>query len=77
MIQPLAEIPIDAEIAALPKADLHVHAEAAPRLARVIDLLEEAELLAFTRNAIRASFTTTERRSALHSQLAVRQNADN
>jgi len=36
MIQPLAEIPIDAEIAALPKADLHVHAEAAPRLARVI-----------------------------------------
>jgi adenosine deaminase len=36
VIQPLADIPIDPWIAAIPKADLHVHAEAAPRLARVI-----------------------------------------
>lgn len=36
MIQPLAVIPTDPAIAALPKADLHVHAEAAPRLARVV-----------------------------------------
>ena len=36
VILPLAEMPMDPGIAALPKADLHVHAEAAPRLARVI-----------------------------------------
>ncbi|MHB8645130.1 MAG: amidohydrolase family protein [Thermomicrobiales bacterium] len=36
IIQPLADLPIDPAIAALPKADLHVHAEAAPRLDRVI-----------------------------------------
>lgn len=36
MLQPLADIPIDPAIAALPKADLHVHAEAAPRLDRVM-----------------------------------------
>ncbi|MCA1668968.1 MAG: hypothetical protein LC793_16565 [Thermomicrobia bacterium] len=36
MIEPLADLPIDPAIAALPKADLHIHAEAAPRLARVI-----------------------------------------
>lgn len=36
MIPPLADIPIDPAIAALPKADLHVHAEAASRLDRVV-----------------------------------------
>lgn len=36
MIEPLADIPIDPVTAALPKADLHVHAEAAPRLDRVV-----------------------------------------
>lgn len=36
VIQPLVDIPTDPAIAALPKADVHVHAEAAPRLARVI-----------------------------------------
>ncbi len=36
VIQPLAEFAIDPALAALPKADLHVHAEAAPRLDRVV-----------------------------------------
>jgi adenosine deaminase len=35
-IAPLAEVAIDPAIAALPKADLHVHAEAGPRLDRVL-----------------------------------------
>src|SRR4051794_29098626 len=36
MIAPLAEVPIDRRIAALPKADLHIHQEWSPRLDRVL-----------------------------------------
>ncbi len=35
-IEPLAEVTVDPVVAALPKADLHVHAEAGPRLDRVL-----------------------------------------
>ena len=35
-IEPLAEIAIGPEVAALPKADLHLHAESGPRLEQVI-----------------------------------------
>jgi hypothetical protein len=35
-LDPLADVPIPALIAALPKADLHVHAEGAARLERVL-----------------------------------------
>jgi hypothetical protein len=45
----LAVVPIGPTVASLPKADLHVHSE--------------AELLAFTRNAIRAAFVSSERRA--------------
>ena len=35
-IEPLAAVTVDPVVAALPKADLHVHAEAGPRLDRVL-----------------------------------------
>ncbi|MDP9352878.1 MAG: hypothetical protein M3P51_15260, partial [Chloroflexota bacterium] len=35
-IGPLAEVQVDALVATLPKADLHVHQEWAPRLDRVL-----------------------------------------
>ncbi len=35
-LDPLADIPIPAEIARLPKADIHIHAEWSPRLDRVL-----------------------------------------
>lgn len=35
-VQPFADVPMDAAIAALPKADLHVHAETDARLDRVL-----------------------------------------
>jgi adenosine deaminase len=35
-IEPLADVSMDPVVAALPKADLHVHAEAGPRLDRVL-----------------------------------------
>lgn len=35
-IQPLADVPISPEVAALPKADLHLHQEARPRFERMI-----------------------------------------
>ncbi len=53
MIQPLADIPITPAIAALPKADLHVHAEAEPRLARVI-ARRAGEQVPDMRDAVRA-----------------------
>ena len=36
VIEPLAELPVDPIVAALPKADLHVHQEAQMRLERVL-----------------------------------------
>ena len=36
VLDPLADIPIPAEIARLPKADIHIHAEWSPRLDRVL-----------------------------------------
>jgi hypothetical protein len=53
VIQPLADIPITPAIAALPKADLHVHAEAEPRLARVI-ARRAGEQVPDMRDAVRA-----------------------
>jgi adenosine deaminase len=35
-LSPLADVPIPAQIAALPKADIHIHAEAAARLEQII-----------------------------------------
>ena len=53
MIPPLATIPIDSVIAALPKADLHVHAEAKPRLDRVV-ARREGKPLPDMRETVRA-----------------------
>jgi len=36
MIKPLADLPIPSKIAALPKADLHIHQEEVARLERVV-----------------------------------------
>ena len=36
VLSPLAEVPIPAHIAALPKADLHIHAETAARLEQIL-----------------------------------------
>ncbi len=60
MIDPLADIAIRPAIAALPKADVHLHSEAGPRLEQVI-----AELPACTQAAITASFCDDEARGRL------------
>ncbi len=36
MLSPLADVPISAHIAALPKADIHIHAETAARLEQIL-----------------------------------------
>ncbi|MGH2354385.1 MAG: hypothetical protein ACRDJN_22490, partial [Chloroflexota bacterium] len=36
LLAPLADVPISPEVAALPKADLHLHQEVFPRLDRLV-----------------------------------------
>lgn len=55
LLDPLADIVIDPWIAALPKADLHIHAEAGPRLDRVLARRQGKEPPDM-RDAVRALF---------------------